>query len=54
MGGVTGDVNGSLVIFGDIIWVKLHEDSWWPAQVCENITFQIQIQIHINCVNKLT
>ncbi|CAH1443943.1 unnamed protein product [Lactuca virosa] len=35
MGGVTGDINGSLVIFGDIIWVKLHEDSWWPAQVVD-------------------
>lgn len=20
---------------GDVIWVKLSESSWWPAQVCE-------------------
>lgn len=48
MGGVTGETNGSLVvketvngqpkkevIFGDILWVKLHEASWWPAQVVD-------------------
>lgn len=23
------------VLFGDMIWVKLHGQSWWPAQVCE-------------------
>lgn len=21
------------VVVGDLIWVKLHGDSWWPAQV---------------------
>lgn len=45
MGGVTGESNGSLVVngqqnkesvtFGDILWVKLHEASWWPAQVVD-------------------
>ncbi|KAL4556478.1 hypothetical protein LXL04_039133 [Taraxacum kok-saghyz] len=40
MGGVTGETNGSLVpnkevIIGDILWVKLHEASWWPAQVVD-------------------
>lgn len=23
------------VIFGDLLWVKLHEASWWPAQVVD-------------------
>lgn len=22
---------------GDVIWVKLSESSWWPAQVCEGL-----------------
>ncbi|KAJ9545364.1 hypothetical protein OSB04_025071 [Centaurea solstitialis] len=48
MEGVTGESNGSLVeneavdgqptkevIFGDMLWVKLHEASWWPAQVVD-------------------
>lgn len=23
------------IVFGDMIWIKLHGSSWWPAQVCE-------------------
>lgn len=23
------------VKLGDLIWVKLHSSSWWPAQVCK-------------------
>ena len=31
---VNGEPSKDLV-FGEILWVKLHEGSWWPAQVCK-------------------
>lgn len=33
---VGGDVKPA-----DVIWVKIHKDSWWPAQVCAELCFYI-------------
>ncbi|KAF5765623.1 putative PWWP domain-containing protein [Helianthus annuus] len=48
MGGTTGETNGSLaenkaanvqtskgVNIGELLWVKLNETSWWPAQIVD-------------------
>ncbi|XP_071713804.1 uncharacterized protein [Rutidosis leptorrhynchoides] len=48
MGGVTDETNDSVfeketvngqsstdVVFGEILWVKLREASWWPAQIVD-------------------
>lgn len=30
---VAGNVNEEKVIFGELLWVKLKQATWWPAQV---------------------